>query len=184
MDAHDPRPVYLLAPGPLAEALAGAFPGARAVPDPDTLRPLDAREPGLLVVERDALTGDAILALVGEAAEAGDGWMLAVAGQGGNGLEVRPISLGWPTPPGELERWAGSGGREGAVLELRTLLARVARARHDINNPLTSGMAETQLLLMDAPPEGEAREGLETIQNQLRRIRDMVADLRGLRPPD
>ena len=184
MDAAEPRPVYLLAPGPLAEALAGAFPGARAVPDADALQPLDAREPGLLVVERDALPGDLLLALAEEAVAAGDGWMLAVAGRGGDGLEVRPLSLGWPTPPDELARWAGSGGSEGAVLELRTVLARVARARHDINNPLTSGMAETQLLIMDSPAEGEAREALETIQAQLRRIRDMVIELRVLRAPD
>ena len=68
------------------------------------------------------------------------------------------------------------------VLELGVVLRHVARARHDINNPLTSALAETQLLLMDVE-EGELRESLETIQRQIRRIRDLVAELSVLRPP-
>lgn len=68
------------------------------------------------------------------------------------------------------------------LLELGVVLRRVARARHDINNPLTSALAETQLLLMDVE-DGELREGLETIQRQIRRIRDLVADLSVLTPP-
>jgi signal transduction histidine kinase len=68
------------------------------------------------------------------------------------------------------------------VLELGVVLRHVARARHDINNPLTSALAETQLLLMDVD-EGELRESLETIQRQIRRIRDLVAELSVLRPP-
>jgi signal transduction histidine kinase len=68
------------------------------------------------------------------------------------------------------------------VLELGVVLRHVARARHDINNPLTSALAETQLLLMDVE-EGELRESLETIQRQIRRIRDLVANLSVLRPP-
>jgi len=43
-------------------------------------------------------------------------------------------------------------------------------------------MAETQLLLMDVE-DGEVRESLETVQRQIRRIRDLVAELSVLRPP-
>jgi signal transduction histidine kinase len=69
------------------------------------------------------------------------------------------------------------------VLELRHVLARVARGRHDLNNPLTSAMAETQLALMDAK-DPEIRAGLETIEEQLRRMRDLIASLRSIRTPD
>jgi len=58
----------------------------------------------------------------------------------------------------------------------------VAKARHDLNNPLTSGLAEVQLLLMDDHPP-EVQESLETIQEQFRRLRDVVADLSRLRVP-
>jgi signal transduction histidine kinase len=67
------------------------------------------------------------------------------------------------------------------LLELHRVLLEISRARHDINNPLTSALAETQILLLDVPP-GEVRDGLETVQTQLRRIRDLVAATRHLRP--
>lgn len=184
MNAPAPRPVYLVTAGPLSGALREAFPRASLVGTAEALSPLESREPGLVVLDRDGLPAAAVLALAEEAAASDGAWTLALARSGGQGLQVRPLSLGWPTPPAELARWAESGGSEGAVLELRAALDAVARARHDINNPLTSGMAEVQLLLMDAPPEGELREALETIQAQFRRIRDMVAGLRTLRPPD
>jgi signal transduction histidine kinase len=72
--------------------------------------------------------------------------------------------------------------KEGPILDLHWILRVVARARHDLNNPLTSGLAEVQLLLMDEHPP-EVRESLETIQEQFRRLRDMVAELTVLRVP-
>lgn len=184
MDAPRHRPVYLVAPGPLSGALGDAFPVATPLASLDALRPLRGREAGVVVVERDAVPAAEVLALAEEMAKGDEaGWLMAVALPTDGGMEVRPLQVGWPTTPDALALWAASGGVEGAVLELRTVLSRVGRARHDINNPLTSGMAEVQLLLMDAPPEGETREALETIQDQLRRIRDMVADLRTLRHP-
>ena len=58
----------------------------------------------------------------------------------------------------------------------------VARIRHDLNNPLTSALAEVQLLLFDANDE-ELRESLEVNQNQLRRMRDLIASTSHMRPP-
>ena len=78
-------------------------------------------------------------------------------------------------------RWV-DGSLEAHVFELRHVLAQVARSRHDINNPLTSAMAETQMALMDAH-DPALREGLETVEEQLRRIRDLVGALRNLRAP-
>lgn len=42
-------------------------------------------------------------------------------------------------------------------------------------------MAETQLALLDVP-EGEIRDGLEIVQTQLRRLRDLIAATGHLRP--
>ena len=67
-------------------------------------------------------------------------------------------------------------------MELRGVLADVARIRHDLNNPLTSALAEVQLLLFDTEDE-EVREALEVIQSQLRRMRDLIASTSYLRPP-
>lgn len=183
MDPTTPRPVYLVAPGPLGPALRSAFPAATVVASADDLRPLRGREPGVVVVERPAVPAEAALVLAEEAAAVDGTWAVVLARTGSGGVEIRPLSVGWPTAPDELARWASTGGVEGTVPELRAVLSRLARARHDINNPLTSAMAETQLLLMDAEADGEMREALETVQTQLRRIRDMVADLRAFRPP-
>ena len=84
------------------------------------------------------------------------------------------IERGNPRPVPYYEKGAGP------LLELRWILRLVAKARHDINNPLTAGLAETQLVLMDEP-KGDLLESLEVIENQLRRIKDLVAGLARLR---
>ena len=43
-------------------------------------------------------------------------------------------------------------------------------------------MAKAQLALLDARDPGP-RSGLETVEEQLRRIRDLVGTLRAFRPP-
>lgn len=63
---------------------------------------------------------------------------------------------------------------------LRRVLAAVSHARHEVNNPLTSILAEAQLLLMDAatlPPD--AQKSVQTIQEMANRIRDVVRSLQG-----
>lgn len=93
---------------------------------------------------------------------------------------ARTLSVGFPLVLDELLDRVDEA--EKPILELRSVLRFISRARHDINNPLTSGLAETQLLLMDVE-EGEIRESLEVIQDQLRRIRDLVASLSVLKQP-
>lgn len=73
---------------------------------------------------------------------------------------------------------AGSADAE----RLRQVLAAISHARHEVNNPLTSILAEAQLLLMDAatlPPE--AQKSVKTIQEMANRIRDVVRSLQSLR---
>jgi signal transduction histidine kinase len=53
----------------------------------------------------------------------------------------------------------------------------VARVRHEINNPLTGVLGQAQLLLREDLSES-ARKRAETIEEQARRLRDVVAELR------
>ena len=122
------------------------------------------------------------LKLVRAVAEREDTWVpLVLDGDQEQGHPVaRTLSVGFPLVLDELLDRVDEA--EKPILELRTVLRFISRARHDINNPLTSGLAETQLLLMDVE-EGEIRESLEVIQDQLRRIRDLVASLSVLKQP-
>jgi signal transduction histidine kinase len=68
--------------------------------------------------------------------------------------------------------------REVEGARMRELLAAVARARHEVNNPLTSILAETQLLLLDASDlPGEVERSVRTIQAMAKRIRDVMREL-------
>lgn len=78
----------------------------------------------------------------------------------------------------------------------RTAEADAARARylagvgemaialqHEINNPLAAILAHAELLAMEAGPQGEANDSLQTILEQARRIADVVRRLSSLRNP-
>ena len=171
-----PRPVYLLAPLGADLRLGALVPGQEtiALSQAEELRD---RTPGLLLLPIEVLPTDQVLAALAIAAAAPpeSPWMpvlLERSDDGGRPL-ARPVSLGWPTAPAELARWA-AGAVDAEVLELRHVLAGVARGRHDLNNPLTSALAETQLALLGAIDPG-LRAGLERVEEQLRRIRDLVA---------
>ena len=60
----------------------------------------------------------------------------------------------------------------------------VAHVRHEINNPLTGVIGQVQLLLREELSP-TARRRVETIEQLALRIRDTVAELRGVqRPPN
>ena len=179
------RPVYLLSPSGADALVSGLLPGQKMIVVAE-VEELRDRTPGLLLLPIDVLPPEQVVAALAHAAAGSveTPWMPVFVERSSDGGEPRmmPVSLGWPTAAAELERWAG-GAADAEVLELRHVLTRVARGRHDLNNPLTSAMAETQLALMDTS-DPSLRAGLETIEEQLRRIRDLVAGLRVLRPPD
>ncbi len=52
-----------------------------------------------------------------------------------------------------------------------------AGVAHELNNPLTSILGFTELLLRDSPADDRTRLDLETISNQARRARDIVRNL-------
>jgi signal transduction histidine kinase len=177
------KPVYVLAPGGLTAVPDDLVQGHEAIPlaHPDDLR---GRAPGVLLLPIGDLPGEHLVGALSVAAEApaDSPWLpVLVEPDPEGGVRARPLSLGWPAAPAELARWVE--GELGAdVFELRHVLARVARCRHDLNNPLTSAMAEAQLVLMDSD-DPQVRAGLETIEQQLKRMRDMIASLKAIRTP-
>lgn len=161
----------LTAPDPVR-----CYPSGRALLDDGTV------EPGLVLVGPPHGLAEAAALARGLRAR-GEGWVVVLAepDPAGSAWTATPVTVGYGQPLDRVVA-AALGRAEVPLLELTPVLAHVARASHDINNPLTSALAETQLLLMDVGV-GEVREGLEAIQRQIRRIRDLVADLSALRPP-
>ncbi len=176
------RPVYALSPETPDASLRDLLPG-RELTYLTTAAELHGLAPGVLLLPIELPPDQLVAALNHIAAATTEGpWLLLMVERFADGAHSRaiPLSVGWPTPAEQVARWA-AGDRDADVLELRHVLARVARGRHDINNPLTSAMAETQLALMDAT-DPVIRASLETLEEQLRRIRDLVASLRSLSP--
>ncbi len=67
--------------------------------------------------------------------------------------------------------------------KLLWIVERVARIRHEINNPLTGVIGQAQLLLREPLP-ATARRRAETIEQLAGRIRDTVAELRDVQLPN
>lgn len=177
------RPTYLAAPGGAErERFAAGVPGA-VVLDP-ALVPgaLAEAEPGVLLLHPDAVPTAGLLDLA-RALSPARGWTICLLTEGPGGApEARTLSLGSAHP---LEEVAGAadGAAPGGLLELHGVLAEVARVRHDLNNPLTSAMAEVQILLMDTQG-GAEEESLRIVQEQLRRMRDRLLATRHIRPAE
>jgi len=68
---------------------------------------------------------------------------------------------------------------EKKMTEAATLIARV---RHEINNPLAALLGQAQLLLREELPD-KPRKRVETIESLAVRIKEIVADLRGIQTP-
>lgn len=182
MDDAPPR--YLLGPsGPatdrVREALSPLEPVTPASSVDELLASGDAR-PGWVFLSPEVPV-DEVLSLALEVGRRAGPWSPVLLREGDGGLEALPLSPGFAEPLDEaVTALAGSGDEEGRR-SFRHALDLVARVRHDINNPLTAALAEIQLLLMDIPRDSDEGRALGTVEEQLHRIRDLVADLQALR---
>lgn len=184
----EPTPIHVVAPdGPARERLVrdlGVPPSRVHASCSAFQESADQEDLAAVVLDREVGVEEA-WALGRRIADGALPWILlrADADEGG-GIVFRSFSVGFPETPASLSSRTARPGQEGPVLDLHEALRFVSRVRHDINNPLTAGLAETQLLLMDVGEDGEVRQALETIQRQLRRIQEMVRDdLTRLRRP-
>jgi hypothetical protein len=172
------------------------------IPDGETLTPEEGSLAKLLGVQGDPLTPEGIPPALPE----GGGWILVPA-RFASSLSLRlllefdsnpdpwaflviepdgearvlSVSPGFSEPVEVAEERLSGSTVDGGFLNHRGALLALSRIRHDVNNALTSAMAETQFMRMDAEAGTELSEGLELVENQLRRIRDLVGELSGLR---
>ncbi|MDH5590554.1 MAG: hypothetical protein OEZ65_04470 [Gemmatimonadota bacterium] len=179
-----PRPIYLVgAPGPRRDSLAGDLGGPHIAMDRVQAEALPVGfTPGVVLLDAETLSPEDLLVLGERLGGGAEGWSVAVIGNG-DPRPVRSLSFGFSRSLSD----AGAALRHprdhhGALLELHGVVADVSVIRHDLNNPLTSALAEVQLLLFDSPTE-EVTEAMEILQGQLRRMRDMVAALGHIREP-
>lgn len=180
-------PRYLLATkgretAKLLEHLGGASP-PREVSSVDELLEGEGRdvEPGWVFLPPDTEPEVIVDLLVRTAALPGE-WSPLLLVEDGDGLSAVPFSPGHREALAEtLERVDGEGVAPG-FSSFRICLTELARIRHDMNNPLTAALAEVQLVLMDIERGSEVEGALQTVEEQLRRIRDMISELTVLRP--
>lgn len=136
-----------------------------------------------LVILTGTVPCPAVLELARRIVDEDRSWILVRAGEEVEGEPAfRPVSSGFAVEAGRVPDALAARDEEQPIFDLLEVLRIVARVRHDINNPLTAGLAETQLLLMDVEDE-ETREALETVQRQLQRIQELVQTLTRLRRP-
>lgn len=175
------KPLYVAADqGPARDACVQLLDGSVQVLDREGIaEALGTHPPGILVLDPEGMNAADLVSL-GEKV-AGTDWVIALF-RDGDEPSLRALSIGYAEGPEDVVSHAADPeSAPERLLELHRVLADVARARHDINNPLTSALAETQILLLDVE-EGEIRDSLEVVQEQLRRIRDLVAGTRHIRP--
>lgn len=135
--------------------------------------------PGWILISDEIDASEVIELLVRLARRTGEWSPLLVR----EGPVLIPLSPGWSQTSAEVGDRLAHGGSPARFLSYRQAMADLARVRHDINNPLTAALAEVQLGLLDTEPGTELAAGLEVIEAQIRRIRDMVAELTGYRTP-
>lgn len=177
----DRVPLYLVGPpdGRLASVATALGDAAEFLEAAGSGAALAGRPPGVALLDADEMRVGDLMELMA-ALSPGD-WTVALLTRD-DPPSLRTLSLGAADPLRDVRRRAEDPeSAPECLLDLNRALAEMSRLRHDLNNPLTAAMAETQLLLMDAR-EGEERESLESLLGQLRRIRDMLAASRYLRP--
>ena len=115
------------------------------------------------------------------AAESPDGWGVLLFLEVGEELQVLPLSAGFPESVQAAAERTVADGLERGYLDHRHLLEGLGRIRHDINNALTSALAETQFMRMDVGDHSELDGGLSVVETQLQRIRQLTASLAAVR---
>ena len=174
------RPVYLISDqADVSAALSRPENPPTVLADAHELGQLESGDPGLVLLDRASRPDSEVMELAALLAPADPSWVLGIVDA--EDRRIRTVGFGRPHAATDVADFASaSNDRPGLMLELRGVLTEISRVRHDLNNPLTSALAEVQLLLLDVE-DPEVREALEVTQAQLRRMRDMIVDSKHLR---
>lgn len=168
----DPVTLEALLPAPAREqAHRVPLDRVEAFPDPD-------QPPGWVFIGAD-VSPDVALALLRRLGRLKGPWSPVLVGE--DGTTALPLSPGHEAPLEDAARRTAGTVSEAGAISFRVAHADLSRIRHDINNPLTAALAEVQLALMDHPPGSETAQGLNVVERQIRRIRDLAGDLSAYR---
>ncbi len=188
MDPPDRR-TYIMDPDrsmepELRERLVEAFGELDPISHEQFLGQEGAAEPGPgLVLAAPWAPAESILGMLELVSRTSGEWSFLWIRGTGPDPEVLSFPIGYIEPLTRVvERWDSPGLGPG-LISFRLALSHLSRIRHDINNPLTAALAETQLLLLDAEPGSESEVSLKVVEEQLRRIRDLAAEMTPLRVP-
>lgn len=182
MDRSTPR--YLLAPpGSVPDPLRAELAGSGTLYEVDSVELLlsgadggPTHPPGWIFLP-PSTSPDVIVRLLGRlAGEPADWFPLQLVEEAG-GWTALPLSTAKPQPLVQVMEAIEGVGKPAGLYSYRAMMGVVSHVRHDINNALTAALAETQLAQLDVEPGTEMETGLQTVESQLRRIRDLVADL-------
>jgi signal transduction histidine kinase len=142
----------------------------------------EAEEPGWILIP-SGVDPRVVVSLLCRLGEVEGPWSPLLVVERDGDLDLVPVSTGFRHTLGDVADRLRGDAAGTTLLSFRLALAETSRLRHDINNPLTAALAEVQLLLMDVEADSPVGSALLTTEVQLRRIRDLVAELSAPRPP-
>jgi signal transduction histidine kinase len=143
--------------------------------DARSFLPLEGRPPGVVLLLIDELPAADAVTVLRACARAPGRWTPVIVENRERGLRAFSLAPSQDYALEQIARYSRTG-EGGLVLRIEHVTDRVRVARHEINNPLAAALVEVQLLLMDAVDD-ETRRAFGNVQDQLRRIKELVAGL-------
>jgi signal transduction histidine kinase len=168
----------------LSQADAARFAGSRPtvpVSDDDAF-PAEGDAPGWILIGPSA-EPESVVGLLERLGRRPGSWSPLLVREGAEGLAAVPLSPGFETGEREARDRIEAEGSPAGLLSFRHALKDLARLRHDLNNPLTAALAEVQLLLLDQVAGSDEEAALTVVEDQIRRLGELVAELAPYRVP-
>ena len=143
--------------------------------DAQSFLPLGRHVPGAILLITEGLSPADIVYVLRACVRSQGPWTPVLVESHEGALQAFPLGHSRGHAMAEVAR-AARDPESALALTVEQVVGRVRAARHEINNPLAAALVEVQLLLMDAAEE-DLRRGLSSVEEQLRTIKQRVADL-------